>query len=390
MITLGEVRFGSKERWYLDQVIKSNRISYGHFCNEFEKEFSKVHGCQFGVFVNSGTSALHIALAALKERYGWKDGDEVLVPAVTFVATSNIVLHNKMTPVFVDVDENTYNIDYRLIEQAITPRTRAIIPVHLTGLPAEMTAIQQICGYHGIRIIEDACEAAFADISGKKAGSFGDIGCFSTYVAHHITAGIGGVAITNDKDLAVRLRSLANHGRDSIYFNIDDDDKLNPEDLHQIVSKRFSFVSLGHSFRVTEFEAAIALAQLENYQEMVAARLNNAMKLTDYLSRVNDKIKLPYWFNDCFHSSWMMYPIVVKNEDKRGLVNFLEDHKIETRDLLPLINQPIYKKMFGNLEHKYPVARWLNNNGFYVGCHQYLSDADILFIADTIHKYFSK
>jgi dTDP-4-amino-4,6-dideoxygalactose transaminase len=139
-ISVGGLKIGPRERRYLAEVIRSSRLSYGPFSERFERGFARAHDCRFAFFCNSGTSALHIAFAALKEEYGFQDGDEVLVPAVTFVATANIVLHNRMTPVFVDVDPKTYNIDARLIEAKITPRTRAIIPVHLMGLPADMDA----------------------------------------------------------------------------------------------------------------------------------------------------------------------------------------------------------------------------------------------------------
>ena len=388
-ISVGGLKFGPREKKYLQQVIRSNRISYGPFSQKFEQHFAKAHGCRFGVFCNSGTSALHIALAALKERHGWQDDDEVLVPAVTFVATANIVFHNRMRPVFVDVDRATYNMDPALIEEKITPRTRAIIPVHLTGLPCDMDPILDIAARRNLRVIEDSCETVFGDYHGRKVGSMGDIGCFSTYVAHYIVTGVGGLALTNDADLAVRLRSLMNHGRDSIYVKIDDDQGVSGAKLHEIVSKRFSFVSMGHSFRCTEFEAAIGLAQLEQKDRIIRVRQKNARFLTEGLKDLGEHIQLPVSTPDRRHM-FMMYPIVLKHEEKTGLVNFLEDNGIETRDLLPVINQPIYKKLFGDLEPGYPVAKWLNHSGFYVGCHPLLSAKDLGKIVGVIRRYFKR
>lgn len=388
-IGVGGIRIGPRERSYLQRVIRSNRISYGPFSEKFERKFASAHDCRFASFCNSGTSALHIALAALKERYGWADDDEVLVPSVTFVATSNIVLHNRMKPIFVDVDSSTYNIDPTLIEAKITPRTRAIIPVHLTGLPCDMDPILETARRRGLKIIEDSCETTFGVYKGRKVGSFGDIGCFSTYVAHYIVTGVGGLALTNDPDLAVRLRSLMNHGRDSIYFKIDDDQGVSGAKLHQIVAKRFSFISLGHSFRCTEFEAALGLAQLEQKDAIIRARQENARRLTEGLRDLENRIQLPFVPPDRQHM-FMMYPLVVREEPKTGLVNFLEDNGIETRDLLPLLNQPVYKKLFGDLEADYPVARRLNANAFYIGCHQYLSRKEIEKIVSTIHRYFKR
>ncbi|MBI3551226.1 MAG: DegT/DnrJ/EryC1/StrS family aminotransferase [Elusimicrobia bacterium] len=388
-ISVGGLRIGAREKRYLAQVIRSNRLSYGPFSQRFEAAFAKAHDCRFAFFCNSGTSALHIALAALKEEHGWADGDEVIVPAVTFVATANIVLHNRMVPVFVDVDPRTYNIDPALIEARITPKTRAIIPVHLMGLPADMDEVRAVASKHNLKLIEDSCETVFARYKGKKVGSLSDIGCFSTYVAHYIVTGVGGFATTNDPKLAVRLRSLMNHGRDSIYFQIDDDKGLKGAKLREVVAKRFSFVSLGHSFRATEFEAALGLAQLEEKDKIVKARQSVARRLSLALQGLEDVIQLPYAPNDRDHM-FMLYPIVVRAQEKTGLVNFLEERGIETRDLLPLINQPVYVRLYGDLEARYPVARRLNHHGFYVGCHQYMGPKDVDYLAAQIRAYFKR
>jgi dTDP-4-amino-4,6-dideoxygalactose transaminase len=212
-----------RERELLMQALTSGRLSYGPMTRRFEREFAAFHDAKHAVFVNSGTSALCIALACLREVHGWQDGDEVLVPALTFVATANVVLEHRMTPVFVDCDPRTYNIDPGKIEARITPRTRAIMVVHLFGQVADMDPILAIAAKHGLRVIEDSCETMGVRYKGRKAGSFGDISCFSTYVAHLIVTGVGGLAVTRDEKLAEILRSLANHGRDSIYLSIDDD-----------------------------------------------------------------------------------------------------------------------------------------------------------------------
>lgn len=389
-IGVGGLELGEQEKRYLNDVIKSNRLSYGPFTERLEREFAELHDCRYAVFCNSGTGALHIALAALKERHGWQDGDEVIVPAVTFVATSNIVLHNHMIPVFVDVDAKTYNIAPELIEAKITPKTRAIIPVHLMGLPCDMGPILEIAGKHGLKIIEDSCETMFATYKGKKVGSFGDIGCFSTYIAHFIVTGVGGFATANDPELAVVLKSLMNHGRDSIYLSISDDQRVSKEKLFEIASKRFSFVHLGHSFRCTELEAAIGLGQLEQREAIIKARRENAAYFRERLEPLKDRIQLPYVPPDREHM-FMLFPIALRDRPKRKLVNYLEEHLIETRDLMPLVNQPIYRKFFGeDLEERYPVAKWLNNSGFYIGCHQYLTNEERAYLVDTIISFFKE
>lgn len=382
-------KFGIKEKKYIAEVIKSHRLSYGHWSQKLEQIFAKEHDSKFAIFSNSGTSALHMALAVMKEKYKWKDGDEVIVPAVTFIATSNIVLFNKMVPVFVDVDSKTYNIDPNKIEKAITKNTKAIIPVHLFGMSADMDPIMKIAKKYKLKVIEDSCECMFATYKGKKVGSFGDIGCFSTYVAHFLVTGVGGLAITNNPELAIMIRSFMNHGRDSIYLNIDADNNLSPQKLSIVAEKRFSFVRIGHSMRATELEAAIGVAQFEKRKENILARRRIAKFYTENLVNLQDFIQLPYIPKDREHN-FMMYPIVLKKDNKRDLVNFLEKNNIETREMVPLINQPIYKKIFGDIEEKYPVAKWINRSGFYIGCHPYLTKKEIKYIVDTIQKFFQK
>lgn len=388
-IGVGDIQLGRRERAYLKQVIDSNRLSYGPFSKRFEQLFARLHGCKHAVFCSSGTAALQIAVGALKELGNWKDGDEVIVPATTFIATSNVVLHNNLTPIFVDVSPKTYNIDPKLIAEKIGPRTRAVLPVHLMGLPADMAPILRIARRHKLRVIEDSCETMFATYRGRPVGSMGDIGCFSTYIAHFIVAGIGGFATTNDPEVAVVMRSLMNHGRDSIYLSIDDDKNVTDTRLIEIVANRFSFVRLGHNFRATELEAAIGLAQLEGSERIIRNRRRNAEYFIRELAPLKGVLQLPTVPDDRDHV-FMLFPLVVKDGRKRELVNFLEKHSIETRDMFPLVTQPINQKLFGPMEKKYPVASWLAQNGFYLGCHQYLRREEKAYIVRMIKTFFSR
>jgi perosamine synthetase len=371
-IGVGGLVIDPRARSYLNQVIESGRLSYGSFTQRFERLFAEIHQSRHALFCNSGTSALHVALAALKEAHGWKDGDEVMVPAVTFIASSNVVLHNNMRPVFVDVERSTYNINPNELERHLTSRTRAIMPVHMFGLPADMAPLMEFSRHHGLRVIEDSCETMFARYRGRTVGSFGDVGCFSTYVAHFIVTGVGGLATTSDPD--------------SIYLNISDDAGKRGEELHEIVARRFSFVRLGHSLRATEFEAALGLAQLENYQGIVNHRLSIARRYMEGLADLRDYLQLPTVPPDREHV-FMLFPIVVREGTKRGLVNFLEDRLIETRDMMPLLSQPVYRRIFGDLLPQYPVSQWIDRGGFYIGCHPYLSDEQVSYIIDTIREF---
>ncbi len=388
-IGVGTLKVSARAKELVLATLNHNRLSYGPMCQEFESKFARLHNCRFGVLSNSGTSALQVALQAMKELHGWQDGDEVIIPAVTFVATANIILHNRMIPVPVDIEKNYYELDPALIEAKITSRTRAIIPVHLFGQAADMLPIKEIADRHGLKIIEDSCESMFASYRNQRVGSLGDIACFSMYVAHILVAGIGGVNTTNNPEYAVRLRSLVNHGRDSIYLNIDDDDNVSDEDLRMIIARRFQFISVGHNFRVTEMEAALGLAQLEDWEPMIAARRSNAKLLTDKLKSLEAHFQLPSIRPGSEHS-FMMYPIVLRKESKVELVNFLEQRGVETRDMLPMTNQPVYHRLLKWREDDYPVAKHVNQNGFYIGCHQDLTRVDLEYMAQLFEQYFKK
>ncbi len=387
-IGVGDASIGKLERKYVLDALNKERLSYGPYHQKFEHDFAKAHRRKFAMFCNSGTSALQAGLHALKIKYEWHDGDEVIVPALTFVATVNIVLQNGLKPIFVDVDPDFFEIDPSKIEKAITKKTRAIVPVHIGGQPCDMDPILRIAKKNNLKILEDSCETMFAKYKGKPSGSWGEVSCFSTYVAHILITGVGGFATTNDPELAILIKSLFNHGRDSIYLSIDDDKVSDKKTLFNIVSKRFRYEHIGYSYRATELEAAIGYGQLKRYKGMIRKRQKNASYLTKGLGDLDTFLQLPKIRPDSEHV-FMFYPIVVKDAvDRNDLVNFLEENLIETRYLLPLLNQPVYKKMFGGIESKYPVSKHLNNGAFYIGCHMSLGKKELDYIIKKFHQYF--
>lgn len=389
-IGVGGVNITDKHKQYVMQVLDSNRLTYGPFTKKFENKFANMHDCKFAIMCSSGTSALRMAVHTLKEIHNWEPETEILIPAITFVATSNVVIQNGLKPVFVDVHPQYYNINPDKIEEKITKNTKAIIPVHLFGMPCEMDKITALAKKHNLKIIEDSCETVCAHFDNKKVGSFGDISCFSTYAAHLVVTGVGGVACTNNPDYAIKIRSLMNHGRDSIYLNIDDDQNKKDKELFKIVDKRFSFESIGYSDRITEMEAALGLAELEQLEENIRKRQTNAQFLHDQLKDLSEFIQLPTIHPKCSHS-FMMFPIVVNEKVNRDdLIHFLEARQIETRGMLPLLNQPIYKKLFGDIENQHPAAQNINKKGFYIGCHPNLSQEDITYVARVFKEYFSQ
>lgn len=387
-ITLGHLDVNVEGRTYVDNVLDTNRLSYGPYTKRFENEFAALHGCEHGVFLNSGTSALQVALATLREVHGYQDGDEVLVPAITFIATSNIVIQNNLKPVFVDVDPATFNMDPTKVKEKITSRTRAIIPVHLFGLPANMSSIMRIANANFLQVIEDSCETVAATCDARSVGSFGDIATFSTYVAHLVVGGVGGVITTNNPQLAEISRSFMAHGRDSIYTNIDQDNTNDESLRRRMVERRFNFVRVGYSYRATEIEAAIALSELHYLNTNLTKRRENAATLTRLLSDL-PQLQTPHIPRNMTHS-FMMYPMVLNEGSRDELLVHLERNGIETRYMFPLLSQPIYRQLFPALEQQYPVAEKLARQGFFIGMHQGLVDEDIMYVSDVVHRYFKE
>jgi perosamine synthetase len=388
-IGVGDVTITPLTHQYINDVLKSGRITYGKYIVNFEKKIAKLHNVKYAIFCNSGTSALQVALHALKNKYHWKNTDEVIVPTLTFVATINIVLQNHLKPKFVDIEKDYYMLDPLLLEKAISPKTKAIIPVHIGGMPADMKPIIKLAKKYNLKIIEDSCETMFAKYQGKPVGSFGDFSCFSTYAAHTLVTGVGGFVCTNDKNLAIKAKSLLNHGRDGIYIGIDDDLGKKGKSLFNIVDRRFNFTDIGYSYRATEFEGAMGMAQLNNWKIQISKRRFNAQYLTKGLKDLDKYLQLPKIRTGSDHF-FMFYPILIIHPkiSRQKLVYFLENYGIETRYLLPLLNQPIYKKMWGNLENKFPIAKNIAKNGFYIGCHPNITKNELDFTINKFHDFF--
>lgn len=395
-IGVGYAYVSDIEKKYVNEALDASRLSQGKMVHRFEKQFAELHEQKYGIACNSGTSALHVGIEALKEKHGFPFGaeSEILVPAITFIATSNACIHAGVKPVFVDVDSKTYNMDPSKIEEKITEKTVGIIPVHTFGQPCEMDAIMEIANRRGLWVMEDCAEAHFATYKGQKIGSFGEIAAFSTYVAHTITTGIGGVITTNDRQMMEISRSLIAHGRACTCEQClaSDPRKVCPLRMQTEMDKRFMMVRMGYSYRVGELEGAIGLGQLENRDIIMGTRKKNAKYLTEHLQAAKKYLQLPE-SPDYVDHSFMMYPLVVKKEapfTREDLTHYLEKQNIETRPMLPLLNQPIYKELFGDIEKDYPVAEWIDHNGFYVGCHHGLVKAQLDKIVDVIQDFVVK
>ena len=251
MISISAPMLGQEEKQAILQVIDSGQLAQGKRVKAFEEAFAAVCGVKHAVATSSGTTALH------------GPGDEVITTPFTFIASANAAVFTGARPVFVDIDERSYNIDPCRIEAAITPRTKAILPVHLFGNPCDMDAIMAIAKKHGLIVIEDACQAHGATVQGRKVGSFGT-GCFSFYPTKNITTAEGGIVTTDDDTIADRLRLIRSHGQRERYY-------------HE---------SIGYNFRMTEIQAAIGLAQLEKLASFTRARQEHARYLSERLQGV--------------------------------------------------------------------------------------------------------
>ena len=365
-IGIGDVRISDAAKANVQNALDSNRLSYGPWTRQFEQRFALAHDRDFAFFVNSGTDALRIGLAAMKEKYGWKDGDGVLVPGLTFVASVNVIFQNNLTPVLIDIDPDYYDMADEHQRYSVV----AAMPVSLFGQP---TAYRPVAG---LRVIEDSCESMFV------GRSRADVTCYSTYACHILNTGVGGLATTDDPALATLIRSLANHGRDGIYTSIDQD--LGKKET---IAARFNFERMGYSARLTELEAAIGCAELDTLEENILSRQINANVLTNALSDL--PLVLPKIREGGQHA-FMMFPVRAESKIVRdALVWHLENQGIETRPLMPITSQPVYKAIWGqDLEDRFPVAKMVNETGFYIGCHQHLSTNDLIRIVAAFHDFF--
>ena len=263
MIPVCEPLLGAKEQEYVAEAIRSSWISStGGFIDRFEDSFASFCGCSHGITTTNGTTALHVALAACDIG----PGDEVILPSFTMVSTALAVVYTGATPVLVDSEADTFNIDPARIEEKVTSRTKAILPVHMYGHPCEMDSILAIAKDRGLYVIEDAAEAHGAEINGRRIGGVGHVGCFSFYANKIVTTGEGGMVVTNDDQIADRVRRLKN--------------------LSHSPERRFLHTEVGFNYRMTNVQAAIGVAQMERIDELIEMRRNNAALYNAHLANV--------------------------------------------------------------------------------------------------------
>jgi len=382
-LPFGTISITQKAKDLVNEALDSGRVSNGKYVKEFEEGFSKIVGTKEAIAVSTGTDADMLALSVLYD-FGAKRGDEIIIPALSFIATGNAVLHAGFTPVFVDVERETYNIDASKIEQVITEKTRAIMPVHLMGKPASMDSILEIAKKHNLYVIEDAAEAHGAKYKGENIGSIGDMGAFSTYVAHLVSSVEGGMITTNNSEFADIVRSLRNHGK-SCHCQIC---TSNAKFGH--CSNRFVFSRIGYSAKMNDLEAAVGLGSLDLYQEVLEKRRKNLLSLMEKFEQFESYLTT---FKEEEHEQIgpHAFPMVVQEGasfTRDELYEYVEKNDIEARQLFS--SMPTQCEGFAFLGHKlgdFPNAEFIGNNGLHIGVHQDITEEHIDYFINKIKEF---
>lgn len=350
------------DREVVASVLKSDFLSGGPYLEKFEDKFAKYIKAPFSCAVSSGTAGLHLAVKVL----GIGHGDEVITSPFSFVASSNCLLYEGAKPVFIDIEETTFNIDPEKIEAAISKKTKAILVVHIFGQTAQMDKILEIAKRYNLKIIEDACESLGSTYEGKTAGTFGDAGVFAFYPNKQMTTGEGGMIVSDNEKLIQLCKSLRNQGRTQ-------GDKWLESEM------------LGHNYRLDEMSAALGFSQLGKIDFLIAER----RKVADIYSRELagiDRILTPKVGENRTHT-WFVYVVRAADNKRDVIAKKLAQRGIQTRNYLPAIHlQPFMRKMFGYREGDFPISEKVSSQTLALPIFVGLGAKDIKYICDEIRK----
>ena len=354
MISIAQPLMSDEEKQGVLEVLDSGMLAQGPKVRALEEAFADYCGVQHAIATSSGTTALHVALLA----HGIGDGDEVITSPFTFISSANSILFTGAKPVFVDIDPATFNIDAAQIEQAITPRTKAIMPVHLFGLTADMGPIMALAEKHDLAVIEDACQAHGAEYQGQRAGSFGT-GCFSFYPTKNMTTGEGGMITTDDEAVAEQCRAIRQHG----------------------MRRRYYHEELGYNFRMTDIHAAIGLAQLKKLERFNQARIAHAQFLTEHLQGLVTPT-VPDGRRHVFHQ----YTVRVPDGQRDALAEHLRDNDVGYGVYypVPVHRQTLYAEGLG-YDVSMPQAERASAEVLSLPVHPALSQSDLQTIVETVN-----
>lgn len=393
-IPFGTITISKETKDLINRILDSKMVSSGKYVREFEEGFASLTGAKEAVAVSSGADADALALAVLYD-FGAKRQDEIIVPALSFVATGNAVLQAGFKPVFVDIELDTLNIDPDQIERVITKKTRAIMPVHLMGKPAKMDEINRIAKKHKLLVIEDAAEAHGATYKGKNIGTLGDMAAFSLYLAHIITTIEGGVVVTDRADFAQVLRSLRCHGRACKCKScvVNTKSAYCPKRFKYGKDTRFVFERIGFSAKMNELEAAVGLGSLKMYTKIIEKRRKNLLNMIDRLHEFDDYFTTIHENAD-EKIGPHAFPIIIRQGasfSRDRLTGYLEKNGIQTRDLF--LSMPTQCPGFyylGNKLGDFPNAEYIGNNGLHIGVHQDLGKEHIDYLFHTLRNFCRK
>ncbi len=379
---------GEREREIINSVMQTPSLSFGPHLMAFEEAVAGASGCAYGCGVSSGTAGLHLGMIAA----GAGQNDLVITTPFSFIASANCILYEKAVPLFVDVDENTGNIDPEQIAAALyawqhgkpdflppsmrngnrkDSKIKAVLPVHAFGQPADMDAITKSAHKHQLHVIEDACEALGAEYKGRKAGSLGDIAVFAFYPNKQITTGEGGMIVTDKRDWHLLFRSLRNQGRDE--FN-----------------EWLSHNRLGYNYRMDELSAALGEVQIQRLDEILAKRRQVADWYSQRLQQI-DKIKIPFIHNHTTRMSWFVYVIRILPPFSRDKVmQKLKQAGIPSRPYFaPIHLQPYYRDQFGYKEGDFPVTEKLGEQSLALPFSSVMSEEEVAYVCDHLEKIIS-
>lgn len=369
-ITLSSPDITNEELNSIKEVLKSSTLSIGPKVEEFESLFAKYIGVKYAIAVNSGTSALHLCTRALDI----KDGDEIITTPFSFIASANCALFERAKPVFVDIDEKTLCIDPDKIEEKISKKTKAILPVHVFGYPCDMDKIMAIAKKHHLAVIEDACEALGAEFLGKKVGSFGNVGVFAFYPNKQITTSEGGMIVTNDEKIAQLCRAMRNQGRTSS-------------------QKWLSHEILGYNYRLGELNSALGVIQMKRLTEILEKRNNVAEFYAESLKEIKG-VEIPYIAPNV-KISWFVYIIRLSSrfskEDRDSVIEEMKKQGVPCRDYFPPIHlEPLYVTLFGYKEGNYPITESVSARTIALPFYNNLNEKQIIYICQTLESVIKK
>jgi perosamine synthetase len=372
IIPVNKLKLFGNEKFFLNRCIDEKWISSaGPIIDEFEKKFSRIVKRKYATTVSNGTVALELAVQSLK----LKPGDEIILPAFTIISCCNAIIKNKLKPVLVDCDPNTWNMDSSQIEKKITKNTKAIMLVHLYGLTPNINEILIIAKKYNLKIIEDAAEAVGQYYYNKPCGSFGDISTFSFYANKHLTTGEGGMILTNNKSYYERILKFKN-----LCFGKD--------------AKRFFHTDIGSNYRMTSFQAAFGLSQLKNLNKIIEIKISLGLKYNNLLKRLNKCLQLPLVNTKFCKNHYWVYGLVLKRKikfDNTYIIEKLKKKGIICRPFFASMSlQPIYKKLGYFKKNNMNCAEYLSKKGFYVPSGVGTTNEQIKKVSKEIISIFKK